>query len=236
MIRALYTASSGLVASTIKQDVIANNIANVDTPGYQKQFVTNYSFSNTLTRRMATLFRKEQPPYPDPVVQPTIVRAEDEPDWSRREIKSTGRSMDFAIVGPGSFEVQAADGPKYTRRGVFHVDYQGELAALDGNKVMGQSGPVQIPNADVRIDADGYVYADGRQIDQIKIVGGKPGITEVWQEHIEELDSETIPDPVNIVDEMVQMIANQRQYDANQKVVHAVDDSLAKLINEGSKA
>ena len=74
MIRAFYATASGLVAQSTRQDVIANNIANVQTPGFKRQSLVSSSFKAVLAREDATLEDKQRPPYPGSPVNPVMVQ------------------------------------------------------------------------------------------------------------------------------------------------------------------
>jgi flagellar basal-body rod protein FlgG len=104
------------------------------------------------------------------------------------------------------------------------LDADGELCTTDGAKVLGENGIIRIPNGNMSVAADGEVSVDGTIVGKIKIVGGQSGQTKIMHGCIEEAN-------VNIVREMVDMITNVRSFEANQKVVSAVDGTLDKLIN-----
>lgn len=228
MIRALYTAASGLVAQSVKQDVIANNIANAQTAGFKRQRVVSESFSQALENQNKMLNTKDRPNYPDSMVQSMSVSASGDLDPSEGPIRQTGNKLDFAISGPGEFEISTPNGILQTRNGTFRVNASGELCAADGGKVLGQSGPIRIPQGEWSITSDGSVISNGSVVDQIKIVGAQPGKTELLQGSLEEAN-------VNAVREMVDMITNMRSYEANQKVVQSIDRTLDKLINEAGR-
>ena len=93
---------------------------------------------------------------------------------------------------------------------------------------MGENGPIQLPDGEWQVGSDGTITdSSGSTIAKIKIVGGQPNTT-IKQGCLEEAN-------VNIVSEMVDMIANMRSFEANQKVVQSVDGTLDKLISEVGK-
>ncbi len=227
MIRGLYSAASGLVAQSIKQDVIAGNIANVNTPGYKRLSVADSSFAVALRREAATLLERQRPPYPNSAVDPVVVRVGTAVDNAAGTIRSAENAMALAIEGPGAFEIGRGSDVWYTRDGNFSVDSDGDLCAA-GGKVQGDYGPIRAPEGDWQVGGDGSITVDGATIDKIKIAGAEDGQTAVRQYAVEESN-------VNIVDEMVQMIANLRAFEANQKVVSSIDHTLDKLINEAGR-
>jgi flagellar basal-body rod protein FlgF len=231
MIRALYSAASGMIAQTAKQDVIANNIANAQTPGFKRLRVVNTSFSEALNNAASAMVTETtaRPVYPSSPVQALGVQAETANDTDDGPILSTGSLLQFAIQGPGTFEVGSGDTARQTRNGSFIIDKDGELANSDGEKVQGRSGAIKMPLEKWSVSDDGsIVNARGEQLDQIKIDGAEQGSTHVMQGYIEQSN-------VSVIREMVDMIANLRAFEANQKVVQSVDQTLDKLINEAGK-
>ena len=204
MIRALYTAASGMVAQSIKQDVIANNIANAQTPGFKRERVVSTSFQQTLLKTVAEIEAKKGSPYPGSPVQAIGVSAQSTNDASEGPIRATGNALQFAIEGPGTFEIGSGDSARQTRNGSFVVDDGGELATTDGEKVQGKSGAIKVPSGDWTVTPDGAILSKGAEIDKIKINGAEPSKTRVMQGSLEESN-------VSIIREMVDMIANLRR-------------------------
>lgn len=230
MIKALYTASSGLVAQTVKQDIIANNIANANTTGYKRKSAISASFESELTNRMASIMDSNKPSYPNSLVRARITTMGSAIDNSEGSIRETGLNTDFSIEGAGMFETTKNGRAVPSRAGNFQINAKSQLCTVDGALVNGESGPITIP-ADGKwsVGADGAVRDnDGSKINKIKIVGGEKDTT-IRQGSIEMAN-------VNIVREMVDMIANMRAYEANQKVISSVDNTLGILLTQVGKA
>lgn len=230
MIRALYTASSGMVAQALKQDVIANNIANAQTPGFKRERVVSRSFTDTLNQSLVTIGTASQSSYSTLSASSVIPEAEQGYDSSEGPIISTESPVQFAIDGPGSFEVESNGVMRQTRNGNFKIDQDGELATTDGAKVQGQSGSISVPQNGWYVTSDGSVVdkKSGITVDRIKITGAETGKTQILQGSLEESN-------VSVVREMVDMISNLRSFETNQKVISSVDSTLDKLINEAGK-
>lgn len=231
MIRALYSAASGMVAQTTKQDVIANNIANAQTPGFKRLRVVNTSFAEALGNAAPVVVAENTARSGNPSLQAQAVTVWSETacDTLDGPIISTGNLLNFAIQGPGAFEVGPAGASRQTRNGSFIIDKDGELANSDGEKLQGASGPIKMPTGKWSIADDGAVRNEkGEVVDRIKIAGAEQGKTRLVQGCLEQSN-------VNIVREMVDMIVNLRAFEANQKVVQSVDQTLDKLINEAGK-
>ena len=228
MIRAFYSASSGLVAQTVKQDVIAHNIANAQTPGFKGQKTIAISFEDELNAQLSDVKLANRSSYPDSPVAARKVLMDSAIDNTQGPIRETGLKTDLAIVGVGEFEV-SRNGQTYTSRaGNLMLNGKGELCTADGGIVMGENGPIQIPEDGWQVGDDGTITdKSGLTVAKIKIVGGQPNTT-IRQGCLEEAN-------VNVVSEMVDMIANMRSFEANQKVVQSVDGTLDKLISEVGK-
>jgi flagellar basal-body rod protein FlgG len=216
------------VAQTAKQDILANNIANAQTPGFKRQKAVTVSFAQELDNRLANTLKRDRPPYPDSPVAPVTVQVTDWVDGSQGPIKQTGNKLDFAIDGPGMFEVESGGQTYHTRAGNFRLGSDGELCTADGARVLGESGPIKLPEGDWSVASDGSITADGSTVGKIRIVGAQDGATTIHQGSLEQAN-------VNIVREMVDMIVNMRSYEANQKVLASVDGSLERLINDVGK-
>jgi flagellar basal-body rod protein FlgF len=227
MVRALYTAATGMVVQAAKQEIIANNVANVQTPGFKRARVTTASFT-IVFNNVAKSLSKTQTGYPDYTVEPVMTTLLQSPDVSQGVIRKTDNPLDLAIDGPGYFEVLYPSGLRYTRAGNFTLNVAGELCTIDGGKVQGSSGPIRLPKGNVEICSDGSVLVNGQQVDTIKIANAKPGQTKVVSGALEESN-------VNVVEELAEMILNMRSFEANQRVVTNVDHTLDKLINDGGR-
>ena len=224
MIRSLISAASGMLAQSLKQDIIANNIANAQTPGFKRGKLVTESFAQALENKVTDLQKGD---YPNSPVNSIVTRAQSVQDMSQGAIRNTGNHLDFAIEGPGNFEIATANGTILTRAGNFQINAQGELCTVDGEKVQGQSGAIKVDKTDWNVADDGTIMSNGQAVDKLKIVGAQSE-THVLQGSIEEAN-------FNVVREMVDMISNLRSYEANQKVVTFADHTLDKLINEAGR-
>ena len=83
--------------------------------------------------------------------------------------------MDVAIAGSGFFTVQSADGIFYTRDGGFHSTATGQLVTSQGNAVLGEQGPVIMPNGNVAISSDGTISVNGNVVDKLRLTEFPPG-------------------------------------------------------------
>jgi flagellar basal-body rod protein FlgF len=233
MLRGLYAAATALDAANNRQDVISQNIAHATVPGYRSRglvFETfDQSLSQTTTGGGATT----------DIIGDRIAGGYS--SYEAGPVVYTANPYDLALSGDGFFVINGPNGQLYTRNGSFQQDSQGILKTKEGFTV---AGDITIPaeTSKVSVGLDGSVYADNAQVGQLRIVrfdnpqalipagttayavGGaqeqaNDGTTTVYQGYIENSN-------VQIVSEMVNMIAGQRYYEAAQRAIRAISDAL----------
>src|SRR4051794_20691303 len=133
MDRGLYIAASGMLAEMARQDLLANDLANVSTAGYKPDRVAQRSFSEVMLENTST----GQPIGPVGTGS-AIVRQVT--DFTGAPTKDTGEPLDFAVAGDGFFAVRTAQGTRYTRNGSFQTAGNGQLVDQLGNPVLDQNG------------------------------------------------------------------------------------------------
>ena len=161
MLEGLYAAASGMEAQQQQFDSVSNDLANVDTPGYQSQIL---GFHDLLYSSGG--YAGNVPTGAGTAAQ-IVGRSQEE-----GAIQQTGRPLDVAIQGPGYLEVRRPDGTiGLTRNGVLEMNAQGQVTNQQG---MLLQPPVTIPHgvqpSQVSIAANGAVSANGRQIGRIQLV------------------------------------------------------------------
>lgn len=224
MLRGFYTSAAGMLGQLDRQDAIANNLANVNTPGYKRQVVSYSGFDTELKNALQT---NSPAGLRNVVPLPTLYE-----DSKEGGLQDTGSKTNFAITGPGSFLVQTNKGDQPVRAGNFQLDGKGQIVNSDGFPVLGERGPIQVNGLDWSVDTEGNVTSGGSVVDKIKIVNGstdKLNPTQVIQGSLENSN-------VNTVEEMVSMITALRSYEACQKSIQNLDQSLDKLINQMAKS
>lgn len=249
MLRGLYAAACGLMAESARNDVIANNLANVNTTGFKKDAVAVRSFPEVLVKRM----NDGRPAAVGPLARGTVID-EIRTYHGAGPLLSTGRSLDLAIIGSGFFVVRTPQGERYTRSGSLTVSPEGLLVDAGGRPVMGEKGPVTIDSSaleagSLQISETGEVQAGGETIDRLRIVA--PGDLRQLQKQGGSLY--TLADPqaelpdrpdcrletgfleasnVNPVAEMVDLITAMRAFEAGSKAIQAYDATLERAVNE----
>ena len=228
-----------MLAELVRQDQLANDLANASTPGYKADRAAQASFGELLLENSAS----------GQSIGPLglgVQIAEVKTDLTQGPMKQTGEPLDVALAGPGFLAVQTAQGTRYTRDGQLTVDAKGRLALATGEPVLDAQGkpiPVDGHSADLTIGGDGTVSAAGKTLGRLAIVslatplkigdnlftgtpGATPAGTTVQQGALE--GSGTNPARV-----MVDMIVSLRAYESSQRVIRAIDETLQRGISAG---
>ncbi len=254
MIRALWTAATGMRAQQLNIDVISNNLANVNTVGFKR---TRADFQDLMYQTL-------RPPGADSTSTtkiPTGIQvglgtrvAGLEKIFQQGSFKQTGNPLDLAIEGKGFFKVQLPNGEiAYTRAGAFKLDDQGRIVTSDGYPL---DPVITIPPdaIDISIGEDGTVSVlqpgstTYTQVGQITIADfpNPAGLRAIGRNLFKETDTSGAPiegtpgqdqfgtiaqgyietSNVDVVEEMVNLIVAQRAYEANSKAIQTGDDML----------
>lgn len=228
MDRMIYLSMSGAKATMQRQDTLANNIANVSTPGFRAELqafrAVPVQGSGASTRVYA--------------LETTTGY-----DASAGTVTATGRNLDVAVRDNSWLTVQALDGTEaYTRGGSLEVSNDGTLTTRSGLPVLGDGGPLQVPpNAAVSIGADGTVSAKGSDgknsaIGKLKLVTpeaplkrGDDGLFRGADGDLSADDTARVQDGalegsnVSAVESMVSMISAARQFEAQMKMIQTAE-------------
>lgn len=225
VIRGLYSAAGGMQATSAQQDVTAHNLAHAVKPGYRRE-----------------ILQFEAVGQHDEMLGPT---ASVHSDFAPGTLEFSGNRLDVALNGPGFFTVQGSQGPLYTRNGVFQLSSQGELVTMEGLLAQGASGPIIVPpgTATIEILGDGTVIADGAEIDRLRLVAfqNPHEMQRVGTSYfVAPASAATLPTELlevrqgyregsntSVVHEMVQMVAGLRQFEAAQRALRSLGDTLA---------
>lgn len=254
MIRALTTAATGMEAQQTRLDVTANNIANVSTPGF-KRGRAEFQDLIYQTLRAPGASTSDATLAPTGLEVGLGVRTVDtERMHTEGDLQQTGNNFDLAIEGNGFFQILMPDGQlAYTRNGAFKLDQDGKMVTADGYPL---SDGISVPPeaTAVAIGPDGTVTvtlpssSTPAQAGKIQLanfvnpaglsslgrnllaetaasgtaVPGKPG-----ENGIGTLSQGTLElSNVKVVEEMIDLIAGQRAYEVNARVVKAADEML----------
>jgi len=257
MIRALYTAASGMNAQQANIDNVAHNLANVNTAGFKKSRV---EFEDMVYQQLKapgspTSAEGEAPIGLEAGLGARAVATAR--NFSSGNLRSTSSPLDLAIEGQGFFQIQMPGGETgYTRAGAFHLNGQGQIVTAEGYALQPN---INIPaNAtSISISKDGIVsviaagQADPQQVGVIElaqfqnpaglqarggnlftatIASGDPATATPGADGLGTLAQSFLEDSnVSVVEEMVNMILGQRAYEANSRVIRAADEMLSQV-------
>ncbi|WKE66533.1 flagellar basal-body rod protein FlgG [Gallaecimonas kandeliae] len=256
---ALWVAKTGLAAQDAKMATISNNLANVNTTGFKRDRVAFEDLFYQVERQPGAQ-QDQQNQLPSGVQVGNGVRiVGTQKVFTEGGFENTGQDLDLAIVGRGFFQIELPSGETaYTRNGQFNRNSEGLMVNSDGLPLVPQ---IQIPeNAlAVSIGTDGTVTAQiagdaqPQELGQITTVNftnpagleamggnlfkqtaasGQPQEGVPGTEALGSLKQQTLEGSnVSVVEEMVNMIATQRAYEMNAKVVSSTDQML-KFINQ----
>ena len=163
MDNSLLVSLSHQLAAYRAMDVIANNIANVSTPGFKREAAKFEEFVTWVTPS-----EEQKGPQPVSFVKDAGVMR----DLSQGNLDHTGAPFDLALNGQGYFSVQTPQGERYTRSGHFTLDAGGQLVTSDGYPLLGEGGAITITpgDGDVHVAADGTLSGKTGQIAKLKLV------------------------------------------------------------------
>jgi flagellar basal-body rod protein FlgG len=237
-----------MVAESLRTDAIANNMANVDTVGYKRDVTITKDFGSMLIEQVDGAANQSDIGSMGCGSVVDEVATIHDPG----QILPTGNPLDLAISGNGYFTVQTANGLRYTRNGSFYRSAQGQLVTAEGDRVMGTNGPVSLTGKKIVIGRNGSVQVDGVQTNQLRLVefandrtalskeGNSLYVSTGAQQPTQATGSleqgSTERSNVNVITEMVNLIAGYRAYEINGKMVQTHDSMLDKAVNQVGKS
>ncbi len=256
--RALSIAATGMNAQQTNLEVIANNIANINTTGFKRARAEFTDLLYQTERSGGVANRANSSIVPEGAniglgVKTSAIRNL----HVQGSLNSTGNSLDIAIVGRGWFQIEGADGGTlYSRAGAFNTNADGDLVTIDGAKV--------VPNINIPTDAVEVVINNSGQV--FARLGGDTEMTELGQLTIATFVNEAGLDPlgdnlfrqtpasgdpqvaapndpgygylqqtyleasnVDPVKEITELISAQRAYEMNSKIIQAADEMSATV-------
>ena len=257
MLRSLYTAGTGMIAQQHNLDVIANNLANVNTSGFKQQ---RAEFQDLMYDTLRAAGGAEGASRPEGIQFGMGVKVgATSSNFKVGSALETGNPLNLQIMGAGFFRVTRPDNTAaYTRDGSFGLNPEGRITTMDGNYL---DTDVQIPEGSsaISIDADGTVRAvppgetSAKEMGKIQVwtVANPAGMARIGGNLFQETDasgaaqgktpgtegaasvlSEHLEGSnVEVVEEMTRMITAQRAYEINSKAIQTADDMLGIVNN-----
>ena len=259
MIYGLYLSASGVVTSSHRQDVIANNLANAETAGFKRNVALfQQRLTEAQSRRLGI-----SPGFGDDrtnellehvgggiFASPSLV------DARQGELEQTGSPLDVAILGEGYFGVSDRGQTRLTRSGRFMLDREGYLVLSDaaGHKVLDPDGnPIKFPpgGGEIEIRRDGLVTRASQEIARLGVfdVPDRSKLTKqggTLLAYPDRLAIKPVATPdlhaqfiegsnVDATIELADLMETQRQLEANANMIRYQDQTLQKLVNEVGK-
>ena len=253
MVKGLYTAYTGMINEQHRMDTLTNNLANSTTVGFKKEGSTSQSFNAVLALKVKDTSEPANIPKRIGYNNPGVKIGENYTDWAQGSFKITDNTYDVALSGNGFFEIEFTNkagetSTKYSRDGSFTLTQEGYLVTKDGNYVMGSKGRIQLnPLFDSTIDQTGTIWQNNAAVDTIKVVDFQDYnyLKKYGENLMEPVEGAQFKDAdykvfsgylemsnVQIVTEMVDLIAITRQYEANQKIIKSIDSTLEIAANQ----
>ncbi|HUN65390.1 MAG TPA: flagellar basal-body rod protein FlgF [Bacteroidota bacterium] len=245
MIKGIYTSGAGLRPKVLGMEVLANNLANINTAGYKRDDV----FAQILRQsgQEASLDEGDL----------SGIQAEKYTSFKPGALLQTSAPLDLALTGTGFFAVETPQGTRYTRNGHFTLASDGTVTTVDGYPVQGTNGPIRIQEVDslapsgIVVTQTGEVLQENKPVGQIRVVGfdnlaglkKEPNSLFSTAEKETQLDLTSAPTSirqgyieesnVDAISEMVSMIELSRSFESNQHALKAQDASLEKSLDVG---
>ncbi len=245
MLRGIYAAGSGLLSQSSVIDTAGNNMANSGTAGFKKQQLAIQSFGDCMTYRVAS--GETASKIGSLSHGSTIGKAYT--SFEQGALDETGRGLDFALAGDGFFTLQLEDGSTaFTRNGHFMINQEGNLTDSTGALVMGESGPINLETANIKVNSKGEILdEEGDAKDTfliscpedkttlVKLSDGifqntAEGTTTAFTGEVKQSCLENAN--VAVTSEMTDMIAASRSFQSCSQILKMMDQILSKTVNE----
>jgi flagellar basal-body rod protein FlgF len=233
MLRGLYAAATALDVARQNQEVTAANLANASLPGSRQQGVRFETFDLALNRA--------DPPLGE-ILGTRLAGSYH--DFRPGATQPTGNPTDLALGEPDTFFVtNGPNGPLYSRNGSFRLTSTGQIVSQGGYPLVGDGGPIAVPvgTANINVASDGSVTADGNPVGQIRLVrfGDNRRLQAVGPSQFSAPEDQPPIEVagrvlqgyregsnVNPAEAMVSLVIGSRYYDAAQRVLRTIAESV----------
>ena len=238
-----YIAASNGILQFAKLDVVNNNLANINTTGFKRQFIVSrdQSFDDTLASQLVS-------PLDDPYAKgdqeraPGVVEIGTYTDFSQGAIKETGNPFDVALTNPNDFFViETPEGPQYTRAGNFTLNEEGTLVTSDGYPVQGDGGALIVNGSKASIGAGGTLIVDGVNVGNLQVVrfsdpsvleqqgGCRFKVRDGQDGGAETVEADLVPGAVetsnvSAVTAMIELISTNRGFQMYERTARTIDE------------
>jgi flagellar basal-body rod protein FlgG len=216
-------AASGMVAEQVRQDQLANDLANASTPGFKPDETPQHSFGEVLMANTEGGTAVGS-------VNEGVALGKAYTNMTPGSMQETGEPLDFAIEGNGFFAVKTPQGVRYTRDGQFTVSARGVLTDASGDAVLGAKG------AQIKVSATGTVPASAVGIFEVpgavkqgeNLYTGKAAGKPTGTVHQGSLEGSG----VDAARTMIEMITSMRSFQSGQQAIQAIDQTLQEAASQ----
>ncbi len=249
MLYGLYLSATGIITSSHKQDVVANNLANSESVGFKRDIA---SFKERLTEAQ----ERGRPGLSNPMLEKLgggILASPSLVDSRQGDLEPTGNALDVAIEGDGYFAVRNQGQSRLTRNGQFMVDNKGRMCLSndDGQNVLDPKGKpiILAPGLPTTIAKDGTITQNGQPVGRIGLfdVADRAKLLKQGGTLLSHPDQTLVPASGNLRSEFVEranvdpateladLMETQRNLEANANMIRYQDQTLGRLVNEVGK-
>jgi flagellar basal-body rod protein FlgF len=245
MIKGIYTSGAGLSPRTARLEVLANNIANVNTTGFKKDSLFIQAMKDagvTQAQEQGELKGLESRQFVD---------------FSEGSFVETKNPLDFAIQGRGFFAVETPQGIRYTKNGNFSLAVDGTIVNGQGYPVMGSSGKIVVPepqklsDSAISVNQHGDISFGNTQLGKLRIADFE-NLNQLKKDGASLFSTEAEEKPVNLdstntvvrqgyleesnvegIHEMIELVELTRSFETDQRTIQAQDATLERAMEIG---
>ena len=254
MLKGLYTAYTGMINEQHRMDTMTNNLANASTVGFKKEGATSQSFDDILTVKIKDQSVGLQNVQRIGTNNPGVKIGENYTDYTQGSFRVTDNTYDLALGGEGFFAIEYTNkagetSTMYTRAGQFTLNRDGYLVNENGDYVLGtQNQRIRLNTLqDSEISSNGTITQNGVEVARIQVTDFEDynyleKFGETYYRPVEGARTIQTSATVNsgylemsnvqVVSEMVNLIAITRAYESNQKIIQTYDDTLDVAVNQ----
>jgi flagellar basal-body rod protein FlgG len=245
MIKGIYSSEAAMRPKMARMEVLANNLANINTTGFKQD------------RVFVRMLKESSTPAADGRSDLTGVDTQKYIDLSAGTLRQTGNPFDLALSGEGFFAVDTPGGVRLTRNGNFSLSAEGTLVTAEGHPVLGTAGQIRLPNMDrlrqdsIAVNTEGEVVCGKETLGQLRIMVAEnpaalqkdhesllfvndgerlrdvnPGAATVQQGFLEDSN-------VDGIEEMIAMIELSRAFETDQRMIQSQDATLDRSMEIG---
>ncbi len=250
MLRSTETINRNMNILQKRLENASANVTNANTPGYKFQNIVQSTMESHEMMNHSGGSRLDQRQDIGGFVFGNQIDSVHK-NFEQGAINQTDKTTDFGIIGNGFFVIEMENGLGFTRDGNFIINDNNQLATLEGHLVMGtdptgQISPINLYNSNFQVDNHGNIMdhniklliADFDDYQALETLGDTIFLAdgmnynningEIIQGHLEMSN-------VEVVDEIVKLIEISREFESNQKILNAMDETLNRAVNEIGK-